>query len=1091
MVTTREGATKEGTENQFVGERRITTNEEAQSDVLSRPKLRDRARLLASKTRLPTCSDYGKNRMFLYPGVFFCHPCNMWDSVSFDKNTRYQRSSTRNRCVGNHTSWVKPTNRRLETNEEYKARQSKLPSQATLDGSTGKRARKKRKFFGDSDDESGYITVDNKIIKHLENDTEEYKKQIDNLCETVGEMEYSNKTLFEYNTTLESKLHTAISRNAELALQQDSLALNQETTLQSNSEVIDDLINEKMNLKNQLIEATDDVKKISAENKKLNIKYESVNTSMINVSMKLKTASKLNVKHANNQEQEKNKNERTNFSSISIVEFVNNFYKDLIVLSKYKNRNLNKMIAQVTKILFDPELFDGIFLEQLILRCQEYYKDNVFSPQNLLKMMDQNGGQISMSGIDLLRKLDTNGVKYCHNSIIPSSGSIKRACYVVDTVASELVPFVEGVLSTGEEFCEFNVPAVVNMMIKGYGLEEASKHRSIAINQALDGARLTTRLHHTTYGLKMVDLAARDPVTKQLIYGSTNETTLQSRKNCFPIKMVLAHETNEVYKEFEGPMQEMKNLTNEKTSFELLNGAKPIKTSINADLSATWKLLQKGYGMKRGDGYPCHICAVNDCIIHEPNAVQCPRWCKELHGNDENWQCFHQPFLDETKVQEMREELVEVESELQSILSNLDDILLRSNFNSVSEDPRSPLSEWQLEDQDSIHFDTTNINLQVDLKIVYENKIHQDLKLRSMTTSGTLKESQGRLQKQLIQEYTYRRLSESIKHADGNNKSFILLSDCTPCILHMEMRTILKFLQLILHAGLTDIKDSAEKFIAEKIKKYLEDINLIFNTEIFGNSDRPYTFKVPYDASKKVIDDVTLDGERCRQLSYNFHSLLSLCIIDDYSRNEWIIIIENYIKAFEIVRKKEDLTDNEIKEFQLYVDIFFQKYMELTAREGITNYFHMLGSGHIADYLNICGNLYVHSQQGWEAFNSFLKVFYFRRTTRGGGQGAQQCNRIRQLARWLARRLVWNSGMTYEDMLIYVRNMKNCSLDEVFDDISELPNTVHDEEQMEYGDISNLRSIFEPDASVPSSKVKYDGDEENVNSVFISEEAHI
>jgi hypothetical protein len=109
------------------------------------------------------------------------------------------------------------------------------------------------------------------------------------------------------------------------------------------------------------------------------------------------------------------------------------------------------------------------------------------------------------------------------------------------------------------------------------------------------------------------------------------------------------------------------------------------------------------------------------------------------------------------------------------------------------------------------------------------------------------------------------------------------------------------------------------------------------------------------------------------------------------------------------------LSLDEVQEFQRYVDLFYNEYVELVGRRGITNYFHMLGSGHVAEYLLACGNLYIHSQQGWEAFNSFVKVFYFRRTNRGGGRSSE-CNRTRQMARRFGRRLIWMSGFTYEEI---------------------------------------------------------------------------
>jgi len=66
-----------------------------------------------------------------------------------------------------------------------------------------------------------------------------------------------------------------------------------------------------------------------------------------------------------------------------------------------------------------------------------------------------------------------------------------------------------------------------------------------------------------------------------------------------------------------------------------------------------------------------------------------------------------------------------------------------------------------------------------------------------------------------------------------------------------------------------------------------------------------------------------------------------------------------------------------VESFQSHIDAFFVLWVNLTGHEGITNYIHVLASGHISEYLIYWGNLYNHSQQGWEAFNSLIKLFSF------------------------------------------------------------------------------------------------------------------
>jgi hypothetical protein len=78
----------------------------------------------------------------------------------------------------------------------------------------------------------------------------------------------------------------------------------------------------------------------------------------------------------------------------------------------------------------------------------------------------------------------------------------------------------------------------------------------------------------------------------------------------------------------------------------------------------------------------------------------------------------------------------------------------------------------------------------------------------------------------------------------------------------------------------------------------------------------------------------------------------------------------------------------------------------------------MIGSGHVSEFLAYYRYLYVHFQQGWAHYNSFLKVYFFCHTMRGGGSNK---SKIQPLATWLACRMLWMSGVKYSDMLNEVK----------------------------------------------------------------------
>ena len=61
--------------------------------------------------RIPTCSDYGISRRYSFPGnrFFFCHACDLWDSLPPDRSKNCSRTSNRLACTANHTSFSHPT----------------------------------------------------------------------------------------------------------------------------------------------------------------------------------------------------------------------------------------------------------------------------------------------------------------------------------------------------------------------------------------------------------------------------------------------------------------------------------------------------------------------------------------------------------------------------------------------------------------------------------------------------------------------------------------------------------------------------------------------------------------------------------------------------------------------------------------------------------------------------------------------------------------------------------------------------------------------------------------------------------------------
>lgn len=312
--------------------------------------------------------------------------------------------------------------------------------------------------------------------------------------------------------------------------------------------------------------------------------------------------------------------------------------------------------------------------------------------------MDMNGGQLSMQGIDILRTMETNGNRYSRNSIFPAVATIKRTCTIIDNHVRSILPFELGILPEGGEYAKFNPKDVVRLMIKGYKLEEESVRRSIKINQAIDGAQITTRTHHTTIGFKMADKAARDPRTGDFIYANENKTSLQSKNHCFPTMIVMKRETTDLYQHFTTVMQEMNDFTKENNARELL-GFRPIIAPLDSDMSATWKLCGRG-GATKKKKHPCHICAVHDEELEIHNLYQCTKWCREFNRGSE-FRCYHKDFLHEEALNNLRTRFCQYAEEIAKPISEIQKVQAMSSLKQ-EEDPRGVRNDIQYSDPNSI-----------------------------------------------------------------------------------------------------------------------------------------------------------------------------------------------------------------------------------------------------------------------------------------------------------------------------------------------------------------------------------------------------
>jgi hypothetical protein len=231
-----------------------------------------------------------------------------------------------------------------------------------------------------------------------------------------------------------------------------------------------------------------------------------------------------------------------------------------------------------------------------------------------------------------------------------------------------------------------------------------------------------------------------------------------------------------------------------------------------------------------------------------------------------------------------------------------------------------------------------------------------------------------------------------------------------PCILHLENRTGEKMITMILRKGM-------ELFQGPK-DRYIQAMEHAFQTKILGSDSSPSHWKLKYskEAGRDYkIEPVQVKNRIARRILDNVDVLLEAAFSDQNEdfRSKVLETISWYREAMKLLLLHRELTEDEGERFQDLIDDFYSSWIDLFGEEGITNYIHMLGSGHMLYFIKKYSCMYLYSQQGWESLNNKIQTFIHQNTQRGGfgsGEGSgKSC--IFPLVRYVLRDLLWK---TYE-----------------------------------------------------------------------------
>jgi hypothetical protein len=120
---------------------------------------------------------------------------------------------------------------------------------------------------------------------------------------------------------------------------------------------------------------------------------------------------------------------------------------------------------------------------------------------------------------------------------------------------------------------------------------------------------------------------------------------------------------------------------------------------------------------------------------------------------------------------------------------------------------------------------------------------------------------------------------------------------------------------------------------------------------------------------------------------------------------------------FETMSQHEDFSDEKLDAFQECFDTSTELWTTLCGRDAISNYIHLIITGHLMYCLRKWRNFYRYENEGWEHLNASIAYYYFNRKQRGGSAGAlskEASSKILPIGLWFLRRLFW---AIYRDQL--------------------------------------------------------------------------
>lgn len=517
--------------------------------------------------------------------------------------------------------------------------------------------------------------------------------------------------------------------------------------------------------------------------------------------------------------------------------------------------------------------------------------------------------------------------------------------------------------------------------------------------------------------MKIIDKDTKHPVTKELMFNY--EPTADSENGggvhanelmtCIPLHFVVGKESNEVFSNDLKPFFDFANKIihdglkprdeNEKALKPFSDGTFPM------DMSAEQKCFNLGGGCKIKEFF-CIKCACtsNGCLsfLDKDSEYKCRH--KFCVGD----KCRHFEVDDQEEIDNKKNKLaclIEEGNHIEEAVADQTKIRFDPSVTNKC--------------TDTMHIDYVQTDADSEGRSQFVALIRNEFKLREWSLFDknqvfiNTSDQVVKLKHSLMEGQMVKLLRQSIIRIEEAQDGFLFeMERGVPCILHMENRINEKIIVMTILEGLRHRTNGV------MAKEYLLKVQDIFNSGMLAKENGNYVIPTERGELKKLSFSNVTARKLVNNIELVFDEVFKLHTVDDLERKTLFrtCLVDQFPSIMRRLRRRDNFSDAEIVALQTDIDEWYNLWISLEGREGMTNYVHLLGSGHIAYYLRKYRNLYRYSNQSWERLNKRVKRFYLAKTQRGGHgkytkEGIEyRCPHTRPLARWLQRVIMWNTG---------------------------------------------------------------------------------